>query len=430
MDPLATDATYAVMWHEGWGNVKGETFDDFSRACARFDALEGGRYAAILVDGRFRELRYYGTRGHVAKEFSKFWSEKYQALGALHLEAAFHFSLARGPREIDIVGSRFSGGFLHESLCWRILEARIRVRLAGRPEVVQELEERLGAAPSSRFLLRGCIFYEDQLVLHHRSAEVDVLRSPVQEPSLLSPSQPTGWWTFTPARLLEAPGAKDSRWVLLLHKRYWLSPLLCIEQSDGRVCTEGDAAIKLKSLEALEGREFLEAVEDCKHLKARNPVLVSEVRRRGSGRWEEVSRGFVLPQKWSMEAPVLPAAEEEGAAALKAQPSITRLQRQMERALQSAGNLDAWWAEVERLESVAEDTERRSAEEQERRQNKLWRPPPPAEPFSPEHGLAEALAERWTAAQTEEAVSPRRRADVDRRVASRLAFTQGSGALA
>ena len=57
------DATYAVMWHEGWGNVKGETFDDFSRACARFDALEGGRYAAILVDGRFRELRYYGTRG-------------------------------------------------------------------------------------------------------------------------------------------------------------------------------------------------------------------------------------------------------------------------------------------------------------------------------------------------------------------------------
>ena len=59
----AKDATYVVMWHEGWGKVKGETFDDFDLARKRFEAFEGGRFAAILVDGRFRELRYYGTRG-------------------------------------------------------------------------------------------------------------------------------------------------------------------------------------------------------------------------------------------------------------------------------------------------------------------------------------------------------------------------------
>ncbi|CAE7248458.1 unnamed protein product [Symbiodinium microadriaticum] len=57
------DATYVVMWHEGWGKVKGETFDDFELACKRFEAFEGGRFAATLVGHRFRELRYYGTRG-------------------------------------------------------------------------------------------------------------------------------------------------------------------------------------------------------------------------------------------------------------------------------------------------------------------------------------------------------------------------------
>ena len=59
----AKDATYVVMWHEGWGKVKGETFDDFELACKRFEAFEGGRFAATLVGHRFRELRYYGTRG-------------------------------------------------------------------------------------------------------------------------------------------------------------------------------------------------------------------------------------------------------------------------------------------------------------------------------------------------------------------------------
>eukprot|EP00439_Symbiodinium_sp_Y106_P068888 s2_g11.t1 len=114
-----------------------------------------------------------------------------------------------------------------------------------------------------------------------------------------------------------------------------------------------------------------------------------------------------------MEPPTLPEDKllDKGLKkSVVAQASITRLQRAMEHALQSAGSLDEWWAEVERLESVAEDTERRSAKEQERRQNELWRPPPSADPLSDSHCLAEALEQRWTVAQTEEEQQSARKA--------------------
>ena len=52
-----------VLWHEGWGDVKAEAFNDLDEANERFDMLDGGDYATILVNGRFNELRYYGTRG-------------------------------------------------------------------------------------------------------------------------------------------------------------------------------------------------------------------------------------------------------------------------------------------------------------------------------------------------------------------------------
>eukprot|EP00913_Durusdinium_trenchii_P013108 g12304.t1 len=217
---------------------------------------------------------------------------------ALHLEAAFHFSLARGPREKVVANSPMQG-FLHESLCWRILEARIRARLAAEASVKKQLQEWLGASPSFQFLLRGRVFFEE---------------------------------------------------------------------------------------------------------RARNPVLVSEVQRQANGRWEEVSKGFVLPRKWSMAPESATAMRSSD---LKAETSITRLQRSMEQVLQAEG-IDAWWCQVERLELAAEDTERRSAEErkpqrpaQERRASALWQPPKAREAL-PKAGLVEALESRWASTNEDE----------------------------
>ncbi|CAK9035647.1 unnamed protein product, partial [Durusdinium trenchii] len=316
---------------------------------------------------------------------------------ALHLEAAFHFSLARGPREVDVVASRFAGGFLHESLCWRILEARIRARLAAEASVKKQLQEWLGASPSFQFLLRGRVFFEARSVMSMRSLK-DPLKCPASEGlGLLSSSQPVGWWTWDPSELLTAPGAHESRWVPLLYKRYWLSPVVCMEQSDGSIRTEGDSKINLKSIESFSGEEFVRIIVAHRHLKARNPVLVSEVQRQANGRWEEVSKGFVLPRKWSMAPESATAMRSSD---LKAETSITRLQRSMEQVLQAEG-IDAWWCQVERLELAAEDTERRSAEAQERRASALWQPPKAREAL-PKAGLVEALESRWASTNEDE----------------------------
>ncbi|CAE7238543.1 Tnks [Symbiodinium sp. CCMP2456] len=74
-----SDETFVVLWHEGWGDVKDEAFNDLDEANERFDMLDGGAYATILVNGRFNELRYYGTRGEVMREmYDHFWSNFYQ----------------------------------------------------------------------------------------------------------------------------------------------------------------------------------------------------------------------------------------------------------------------------------------------------------------------------------------------------------------
>ena len=57
------DETFVVLWHEGDKDVKAMEFDNLDDANDRFDELDGGPYATILVRSRFDELRYYGTRG-------------------------------------------------------------------------------------------------------------------------------------------------------------------------------------------------------------------------------------------------------------------------------------------------------------------------------------------------------------------------------
>ena len=62
------DETFIVLWHEGDKDVKADEFDNLDDANARFDELDGGPYATILVNGRFNELRYYGTRGWMLRD--------------------------------------------------------------------------------------------------------------------------------------------------------------------------------------------------------------------------------------------------------------------------------------------------------------------------------------------------------------------------
>ncbi|CAK9035711.1 unnamed protein product, partial [Durusdinium trenchii] len=71
-----------------------------------------------------------------------------------------------------------------------------------------------------------------------------------------------------------------------------------------------------------------------------------------------------------------------------------------EQVLQAEG-IDAWWCQVERLELAAEDTERRSAEAQERRASALWQPPKAREAL-PKAGLVEALESRWASTNEDE----------------------------
>ncbi|CAE7227802.1 Tiparp [Symbiodinium natans] len=77
--PAVGDETFVVLWHEGDGDVKDQMFCDLDEANERFDTLDGGPYATILVNGRFNELRYYGTRGWVMKQMYDHWSDNYEA---------------------------------------------------------------------------------------------------------------------------------------------------------------------------------------------------------------------------------------------------------------------------------------------------------------------------------------------------------------
>ncbi|CAE7410768.1 Tiparp [Symbiodinium pilosum] len=72
------DETFVVLWHEGDKDVKAMEFDNLDDANDRFDELDGGPYATILVRSRFDELRYYGTRGWVMEQMYEHWSENYE----------------------------------------------------------------------------------------------------------------------------------------------------------------------------------------------------------------------------------------------------------------------------------------------------------------------------------------------------------------
>jgi len=185
--------------------------------------------------------------------------------GTFRWEAAIDFALAKGLEEVDIAASRFSGACLHESLCWRVLEARTRLCLVKEPSVVEWLLSELGTLPEPSFLIRGYVFDYALLVL---SSGNSTRAAPPLEGSLpplakqvlpdgctnmwrfLSSHHAVGWWTHD-VSLLPKPPRHMSLWVLLEHKRYWISPALGVEvpgSDPRRVLLECDQTFRLKPL--------------------------------------------------------------------------------------------------------------------------------------------------------------------------------------
>ncbi|CAE7320941.1 Clip1, partial [Symbiodinium sp. CCMP2456] len=74
---------YTVLWHVDWGQVKGEAFSNEDDADTKFDELDGGEYAAMLVDKAYNEIKYYGTRGKVQAEMEEYWKRHFKGSKAL-----------------------------------------------------------------------------------------------------------------------------------------------------------------------------------------------------------------------------------------------------------------------------------------------------------------------------------------------------------
>ena len=137
--------------------------------------------------------------------------------GLRHLEAGLHFTVALDGQ--PVLTSRFRGPFLYESLAWRIVETRRRLRAVEReaPRLLARIQPGTGASPAavrSAWLLRGFVFYS--LAQEHVTAEAP-----------LSPRHPRAWWVR--AADLGALEHLGDGFAVLSSKRHWLAPLLAEE---------------------------------------------------------------------------------------------------------------------------------------------------------------------------------------------------------
>ncbi|CAE7793572.1 unnamed protein product, partial [Symbiodinium necroappetens] len=83
-DLQAPKERYYAMWYVDWDAVKGEVFDSRASAERKFrqfldvyKALERKmRVSGLLVDARFRELDYFGSREEdVMNQFRQWWQQ-------------------------------------------------------------------------------------------------------------------------------------------------------------------------------------------------------------------------------------------------------------------------------------------------------------------------------------------------------------------
>jgi hypothetical protein len=124
-----------------------------------------------------------------------------------------------------------------------------------------------------RLFLKGYLFYPSTNDWRNQST----MANPTM--AELSPHHLRGWWTYLDPFVV--PNADlDRRW-LYLPRLQWLAPAV-----------SGASNSSLMDYEQLHGF--------CLDLLQRNqkPPLIAEMVLSEEGRWQEVSRGFVLPQHW------------------------------------------------------------------------------------------------------------------------------------
>jgi hypothetical protein len=153
----------------------------------------------------------------------------------------------------------------------RLLEHQVCLSLQPAANTVLEQLGRAQVVPN--ILLKGYLFYPAQE--HWRSCD--------PETEGLSPQHLRGWWTYIePFHVPQT--VPDARWLYLPQLR-WLAPALV---------SSGETA-KLMNLREL--HNFCLDLID----RRQKPPLIAELQATASGDWQEVSRGFVVPQHWPMK---------------------------------------------------------------------------------------------------------------------------------
>jgi len=187
----------------------------------------------------------------------------------LHWEVAVKFYLRYpqadgsylwcGPNPRDRLDLKLQRLFQHQ-----LLLSRLPPAIAA----LQQLGLNLPVWP--RLLLKGYLFYRSHTEWRNAQSHFDGL----------SARHLRGWWTYLePFEIPQA--ASDSRW-LYLPRLQWLAP----------ATIHGEGKDQLMNLQEL--HKFC-LVMLKRHQK---PPLVAEMRLMQTDVWEEVSRGFVLPQNW------------------------------------------------------------------------------------------------------------------------------------
>eukprot|EP00392_Amoebophrya_sp_AT5.2_P019316 g20095.t1 len=267
-----------------------------------------------------------------------------------HVESAIHCSIApEHAKEREVLAARSNGAFLYESLLWRLLEYKqriMKVQEAWRMMKSRGKDRSVSSVTlESKLLLRGWVFWplnewmapitgtggpagghraeeflSDAATLRFRDSSQKSFfhRDPASSsPSSSSPlprfsSSTCGFWTKEPEKDLrrvkithngygEQEAVTVTHWVLLLHKRYWLSP--CVAWNDQLA---GDPRIDLGPLPVHGLEQAVEAVREYREANPRNPLFLSGLRREqntntGLYMYKECCRGVVLPRKWDTQ---------------------------------------------------------------------------------------------------------------------------------
>ncbi len=163
-----------------------------------------------------------------------------------------------GPNPRDRLDLKLQRLFHHQLALSRLSAAQKTLQQAG-----------LTWPVTPHLLLKGYLFYPSHSDWRHRLDTPD-----------LSPQHARGWWTYLNS--FEIPNAHEDRCWLYLPRLHWLAPAV----------VRGEAENALM--------DFAQLHSFCLDLLQRKqrPPLIAEMRRSETGSWQEVSRGFVVPQQW------------------------------------------------------------------------------------------------------------------------------------